>query len=188
MFARHLILVLWLLWAGYWVVAARYRKPVRRRQSRSARLAFLAQGLLTALLLAPLRWWSDWLDAQLIGGGWTRYWTAVAIILAGLALAIWARRALGDNWSGSVTVKEDHELVQSGPYRWIRHPIYSGILLMILGTGLASGRVHGLLAFPIALIALWLKSGVEERWMESEFGDRYTAYRNRSWALVPWLF
>jgi len=159
---------------------------VRRREPLAWRLAFLAQALLTAVLLGPHRW-SGWLAIELIHGGWARYRIAVAVILMGLALSIWARRALGANWSGFVTVKEGHELVQSGPYRWIRHPIYTGVLLMMLGTGLASGQVHGLLAFPIALTALFLKSRVEERWMASEFGERYAAYRKKSWALIPFV-
>lgn len=186
MFTRNLILALWLVWVGYWLIAARGSKPVRQREEPLTRMVFLMQLLVTAILLAPLPW-SGWLWIQLIGGGWTRYWIAVALVIVGLALCIWARRILGSNWSGSVTLKEGHELVQSGPYRWIRHPIYTGILLMILGTGLASGRVHGLLAFPIALTALWLKSRVEERWMGQEFQERYGAYRQRSWALIPFL-
>jgi protein-S-isoprenylcysteine O-methyltransferase Ste14 len=185
-FTRNLIFVLWVIWLLYWVIAARGSKPVRRREGPLTRAAFLAQALLTAVLLAPLPW-SGWLWLQLIGGGWTRYWSAVALIVVGLALSIWARRSLGGNWSGSVTVKDGHELVQTGPYRQIRHPIYTGMLLMILGTGMAAGRVHGLLAFPIALLSLWLKSRVEERWMGAEFGERYAMYKRHSWALIPFV-
>jgi protein-S-isoprenylcysteine O-methyltransferase Ste14 len=186
LFARNLILLLWVIWLLYWVIAARGSKPVRQREGAVTRVAFLAQAVLTAILMAPLQW-SGWLWLQVIGGGWTRYWIAVALVFIGLVVCIWARRKLGGNWSGSVTVKEGHELVKSGPYRRIRHPIYTGILLMILGTGLASGRVHGLLAFPIALSALWLKSRVEERWMGAEFGERYAVYKKESWALIPFV-
>jgi protein-S-isoprenylcysteine O-methyltransferase Ste14 len=184
MFTRNLILALWVIWALYWLIAARGSKPVRLRERPLTRAAYLAQLVLTAILLAPLPG-SGWLWMQLIGGGWTRYWIAVALIVIGLTLSIWARRRLGGNWSGSVTVKQGHELVQSGPYRRIRHPIYTGVLLMILGTGLAAGRMHGLLAFPIALSALWLKSRAEERWIGAEFGERYALYKKNSWALVP---
>ncbi len=182
----NLILALGLIWLLYWVLAALSTKPVRQIQPAWQRLLFLAQALLTAVLLGRQRW-PDWLQVQLIGGGWTRYWIAVALGAVGLTVTIWARRALGGNWSGSITLKEGHELVQIGPYRRIRHPIYTGILLMMLGTGLAGGRVHGLLAFPIALTALWMKSRVEERWMRAEFGERYAAYRQRSWALIPFV-
>lgn len=184
MYVRHLILVLWLIGAAYWIVAAQSAKTVRVREPLATRLPFLLQMIVTAVLLWPHEW-PGWLDLKVVGGGWDRFWIAVALVTLGLALAIWARRILGDNWSGFVTVKEGHELVQSGPYRRIRHPIYSGILLMILGTGLAGGRVHALLAFPIALLALWLKSRMEERWMAAEFGERYAAYRQSSWALIP---
>ncbi|MEO8358973.1 MAG: isoprenylcysteine carboxylmethyltransferase family protein [Vicinamibacteria bacterium] len=176
--------VLWLIGLLYWIVSARGIKRIVRRESRGMRLAFLAQAVLTAILLRPGRW-PGWLGDTWIIGGLTRYWIAVAVVAAGLGLSIWARRALGRNWSGTVAVKEDHELIQSGPYVWVRHPIYSGILLMILGTGLASGRAHGLLAFPIAVSALWLRSRAEERWMGEVFGERYAAYRRKSWALIP---
>ena len=186
LFARNLILALWVIWLLYWLIAARGSKPVRQREGAVTRLAFLVQLVVTAILMAPLPW-SGWLSLQVIGGGWTRYWIAVAVVIIGLLVCIWARRSLGGNWSGSVTLKEGHELVQGGPYRRIRHPIYAGMLLMILGTGLASGRVHGLLAFPIALSALWLKSRVEERWMAAEFTARYAAYKQKSWALIPFV-
>jgi len=186
MWVRHLVLVLWLIGAGYWIVAAQSAKTDRRREPLATRLPFVAQMIVTAVLLWP-RAWPGWLDWKIVGGGWGRFWIAIAVMTSGLVLAIWARRALGDNWSGTVTVKEGHELVQTGPYRRIRHPIYTGILLMILGTGLAGGRVHSLLAFPIALIALWLKSRMEERWMAAEFGERYATYRKASWALIPFV-
>ena len=184
MASSDVIDVLWLIWLMYWIVSARGVKPIVRHESRGARLAFLAQLVLTAVLLRPGEW-PGWLGATWVPGGLTRYWIGVAVVGSGLALSIWARRALGRNWSGTVAVKQDHELIQSGPYGRIRHPIYSGILLMILGTGLASGRAHGFLAFPIAVSALWLRSRAEERWMVDVFGDRYAAYRKTSWALIP---
>jgi protein-S-isoprenylcysteine O-methyltransferase Ste14 len=186
MYVRHVISVLWLIGVVYWIVAAQSAKSARTTEPLATRLPFLAQMVVTAILLWPHEW-PGWLDLKIIGGGWDRFWIAVAMVTLGLALAIRARRVLGGNWSATVTVKEGHELVQTGPYRRIRHPIYSGILLMILGTGLAGGRVHALLAFPIALLALWLKSRMEERWMIAEFGERYALYKKTSWALIPFV-
>lgn len=185
--ARNVFLALWGVWALYWIVAARSGKPARQRERLVWRVAFVAQALLTAVLLGP-RPLPSWLGRQVVGGGWTRYWIAVAITIAGLALCIWARRTLGGNWSGWVTLKENHELVTGGPYRWVRHPIYTGVLLMMLGTALALGRVQGFLALIIASLALLLKSRVEERWMESLFSERYATYKKGSWALVPFAF
>jgi protein-S-isoprenylcysteine O-methyltransferase Ste14 len=184
--ARNLILALWIIGALYWVLAAQSAKPVRRRAPVLWRLAFLGQAAVTAVLLGPHSF-AGWLGAQVIGGGWTRFWIAASIVTAGLALAIWARRTLAGNWSGAITVKEGHELVRSGPYRRVRHPIYSGVLLMMLGTALASGRTQGLIALVIALITLYVKARVEEHWMESEFPTQYADYRKSSWSLIPLL-
>ena len=185
--ARNLILAMWVVWGLYWVVAAGSAKPVRRREPVFWRSALIAQALLTAVLLGPRRLPGE-LGRQVIGGGWIRFWIAVGLIAAGLAVAIWARCVLGGNWSGTVTLKVAHELVRAGPYRWIRHPIYGGVLLMILGTALASGRIQGLLAFLIAFIALYLKSRVEERWMETEFPGSYSHYKKESWLSFPGCF
>ena len=183
---HQLIAALWLVFAAYWLIASRSVKPVRERQSVASRSAHLLALLAIALLLG-IRHWPLPLGAQVIPGGWTRYWCAVALVLVGLGFSVWARVALGTNWSGLVSVKVGHELVRHGPYRHIRHPIYSGILLAILGTALAAGQVHGLIALALALVALWLKSRVEERWMQQEFGAQYAAYRASSWALIPFV-
>ena len=184
--AAELILALWLIWATYWVIAAFSAKPARRRESRAARWAFLAQAVLVAVLLAPHRW-PGWLGEEVISRGWLHYWLGVTAMVAGLVLCIWARRTLGGNWSGIVAVKVGHDLVQEGPYRSVRHPIYTGLLLMMLGTAFAGGRVHALLALPIAAAAFWIRSRVEERWMSEEFGERYALYKKRSWALLPFI-
>ena len=77
------------------------------------------------------------------------YWLGLIMVAAGIAFAVWARHYLGRNWSGTVTVKQDHELIRSGPYRLVRHPIYTGLLLAILGTAVAFGEWRGLLAFAL---------------------------------------
>jgi len=183
----ELIGILWLLWALYWALAARSVKAVRRREPIASRLTFVVPALLGALLLLIGHHLTGWLALRLISGGWTRYGIALALVIVGLAFGVWARSILGSNWSGTVTVKVDHELVQSGPYRWIRHPIYTGLLAAVLGSGLAAGRLYGLIAFPLILISIVWKLRVEERWMGAEFGERYERYRRSSWALIPFL-
>ncbi|MGA2563521.1 MAG: isoprenylcysteine carboxylmethyltransferase family protein [Steroidobacteraceae bacterium] len=183
-----LISALWLLWALYWLVSARSLKAARQRESLISRLAFLVVMLLAATLLLSGHHRLRWLQAQWISGGWTRYWIAVALVVAGLSFSVWARRVLGGNWSGTVSVKVDHELVQTGPYRRIRHPIYTGLLLAVFGSGLAAGRLYGVAAFLLVALALWWRQRVEERWMAAEFGERYERYRRSSWALVPFVF
>jgi len=182
----HLIGGLWLLWLLYWLFAALRTKPTREREPIWGRLAFLLSALIVAVLLAGRRWHSV-LNLPLVGGGWIRYWIAVALVVAGLGFSMWARAVLADNWSGWVTVKQGHELIQSGPYRRIRHPIYTGVLLAILGSGLAAGQLRGLVALVITFIAIWLKLRTEERVMQREFGERYAGYKAVSWALIPYV-
>ena len=98
-----------------------------------------------------------------------------------------ARRWLGRNWSGTVTVKHDHELVTGGPYGIVRHPIYTGLLGGFIGSAIALGEWRGLVAVVLVLIAFMRKIRLEERWMQERFGDAYRRYRQRVPALVPGL-
>ena len=107
---------------------------------------------------------------------------------AGLLFTVWARIHIGRNWSGTVTIKEGHELITSGPYAIVRHPIYAGLLLAFVGSGLARGEWRGVLAVVIAFLALWRKLRLEERWMREQFGPAYQAYSQRVAALIPFLF
>jgi protein-S-isoprenylcysteine O-methyltransferase Ste14 len=111
-----------------------------------------------------------------------------ALTVAGLAIAVWARFYLGANWSATVTVKQDHQLIRSGPYSVVRHPIYSGVLLAMLGTAMYVGEIRGLFAVALATWAWKRKSRVEEAFMESEFGDQYVLYRRHVKALIPFLW
>ncbi len=113
---------------------------------------------------------------------------SVVITLLGLSLAIWARVVLGGNWSGSVTFKEDHELIERGPYAFVRHPIYTAMVLMFLGTALASGALGGFVGLPIIFVSFWIKFRQEEALMIEHFGDRYRAYVKRVSAIVPFVF
>jgi hypothetical protein len=92
-----LIGAFWMLWALYWLVSARSLKPVRQRESLTSRLSFVVVMLLAAALLLAGHHRLHWLQAQWIGGGWTRYWVAAALVVAGLSFSVWARRTLGGN-------------------------------------------------------------------------------------------
>ena len=117
----------------------------------------------------------------------TGFWIGAAVTAAGLLFAVWARRHIGRNWSGQVTIKSDHELVTTGPYGMVRHPIYTGLLLAFAGTALAVGEVRGLLALAIACAALWRKLKLEERYMREQFGEAYVEYTRRVAAIIPFL-
>ena len=112
----------------------------------------------------------------------------MALVALGLGYAAQARRHLGANWSATVTLKQGHSLIRSGPYRHVRHPIYTGRLLAFAGSALALAQWRGLLALLLVTGSLWLKLRREERWLLQHFGDDYAEYRKTSWALLPGLY
>jgi protein-S-isoprenylcysteine O-methyltransferase Ste14 len=112
----------------------------------------------------------------------------LALACAGLMFAIWARRVLGRNWSGEITIKEDHELVRTGPYAIVRHPIYTAFLAMYAGTAIVSGQLHALLGLLVGIVAYLRKTRMEEANLVNAFGKRYNEYRDETWAIVPGLF
>ncbi|SRR5579875_1546872 len=110
-----------------------------------------------------------------------------ALTVSGLAFAVWARLHLGRYWSGNVSIKEDHKLIQTGPYRFVRHPIYTGILVGMIGTAIAVGEVRAILAIGFLLAALMVKIPQEEQALTSTFGRKYANYRKKVKALVPYV-
>ena len=110
------------------------------------------------------------------------------IEVAGLSFAVWARRHLGRHWSGEITIKADHELIRSGPYKVLRHPIYTGLLAMYLGLAIISGEWLAVIGLTVAVLAYWRKIRLEEAKLSLAFGAEYDGYRDESWALLPWVF
>jgi protein-S-isoprenylcysteine O-methyltransferase Ste14 len=114
---------------------------------------------------------------------------ALALDLAGIGFAIWGRLALGANWSGIVaTTKEGHELVQTGPYAIVRHPIYAGILLAMIGTALTLGTLASYIGLLAGFVAIMIRVNIEERLMSHQFNEAFEAYRRRARKLVPFLW
>jgi len=180
--------VTWWIFAGYWLWSARNVKHVARGEPFLARFAKYWLPLIVAgvLIFGP---------GELVGRSWLREnfvphalpaWSVgLAMTIAGVALAIWARHILGRNWSSVVQVKEDHELIEQGPYAVVRHPIYTGLLLAFLGSAILVGDVRCLVGVAIIFVSFWIKLRLEERWMEDQFGAKYADYRRRTKALIP---
>jgi protein-S-isoprenylcysteine O-methyltransferase Ste14 len=182
---RYLITGLWGAWAAFWLVMAFRTKATVRRESMGSRLThigplFLAF-LLTTLPALPL----PGFDVRFLPAGPAWFWTGWTLAAAGLLFTVWARVGLGGNWSGTVTIKDRHELVTTGPYRIVRHPIYTGLLLALAGSALALGAWRGILGVLIAVPALWWKLSLEEAWLQQQFGQAYADYRRRVPPLIP---
>lgn len=181
------ITIAWLVWLVYWIAAAVRVKRVARRESTASRAAFWVPLLVGAALLVMNRP-DNWLGATIYPLSFAlRYYIGLALVIAGIVFSIWARIHLGGNWSGSVTIKDDHELIRTGPYRFVRHPIYTGLLCSILGTAIAEDQWRALLALVIIGLAVWRKWCVEERFMEETFGTAYSDYRRDVPAIIPGL-
>ena len=176
---------IWITFIVFWTLAAFVQKRSVRRQSMGSRLLQISIILvaLSPFYLANGRF--GILRRQLFPNSPAVQYIGVLLMLIGCGFAIWARFTLGRNWSGMVTVKEDHTLITRGPYAWVRHPIYTGILLALLGTAVTLGTVLNMVVVPVAGFALWLKLRTEEKFMFETFGEQYTAYRQHVKALIP---
>jgi protein-S-isoprenylcysteine O-methyltransferase Ste14 len=109
------------------------------------------------------------------------------LVAIGLVFALWARAELGRNWSASVVLKQGQRLVCSGPYAIVRHPIYTGLIAMALGTACDGGTAAGIGLVCALCVALWAKSRREERLMAATFPVEYPAYRRSVRAFVPYV-
>ncbi len=110
------------------------------------------------------------------------------VSISGVSFAIWARKTLGENWSATITLKKEHELIQSGPYKIVRHPIYTGFELMILGPAIISGELKGFIALGIVFVSHVFKIMKEEKLMRQQFPNQYVEYSKRVKRLVPFIF
>jgi len=182
----YLIAALWVAWAAYWFATANAVKPIARSESWQSRLAYSAPLWVAVVLLVDRR--LPWpLDVPLLPASGGTAVLGVALTAIGLGFAVWARVILGGNWSAEVTVKQDHELIQHGPYGLARHPIYTGLGLAFVAAFFAIGEWRALLAAVIAIASFVYKLGIEERVMRETFGGEYDAYAARVKALVPFI-
>ena len=185
--AKVLLAILWLGWLIFWVMAARRTVTNRRMETLSTGASYRIPLVLGALLMAfhmPFFHLNSilWTPSSLSLG------TGVALTALGLGLAIWARVHLGIYWSGRTNLKLDHRviLIQSGPYACVRHPIYGGMILALLGTTITLGTLRACVGFVLIFISFVRKLQIEEVWLRSHFGAEYERYQKRVRALFPY--
>jgi protein-S-isoprenylcysteine O-methyltransferase Ste14 len=184
---RYAFPAMWLSWMLYWLAASRDVKSDVRRESLPSQLLYIVPLAIAVFLFCVRSVHITFLGERFLPLAAWPFWLGSLLTAGGLLFTVWARLHLGKNWSGMITIKQEHELVTSGPYALARHPIYTGLLLAFLGSAVALGDWRGVLAFALAAGALWRKLVVEERWMRQQFGDEYRAYARRVAALVPFV-
>jgi protein-S-isoprenylcysteine O-methyltransferase Ste14 len=174
----------WVIFSLYWEIAAKDSAPAKNSEAKASRgvHVFLTNAALI-MIAAPIygvgRVWPASSPVMIAGLGFE---------IVGLSLAIWARRHLGRNWSGEITIKQEHELIRSGPYQYLRHPIYTGLLTMYVGMTVATGERLAVIGLAVAVLAYWRKTRMEEATLGAAFGGEYESYRADTWAIVPGIF
>jgi protein-S-isoprenylcysteine O-methyltransferase Ste14 len=181
----RIIIGLWGAWAVSWFAAAVWSDPAEKRVGIRREWRYRVVLVVGAILFAvPAHGYE----------GSLRFWhvdlaevcACIGLEIAGFAFCWWARLHLGRLWSGQITKKADHRIVDTGPYGIVRHPIYTGILAAVLATVVAKGTLLGIIGAALVVLGLWMKARLEEDWLRGELGpDAYDAYRRRVPMLVP---
>jgi len=182
---RQLAFFPWWAFLIYWIVSASRLKQVKTEEAPNDRLLHIVIMVVAFCFLFRGDFGFGILGARFVAYATGVQYAGVALTWLGIAFAIWARYCIGSNWSGRVTVKVDHQLIQSGPYAFVRHPIYTGLLVANTGAALFIGKWQCIAALVIFLLEMSRKALKEEKLMLSEFGDRYAEYRRHSGFLVP---
>jgi protein-S-isoprenylcysteine O-methyltransferase Ste14 len=180
-----IVSVLWMIFGVVWLIAWLRTKRTQERAPLSSRLLYAVPVMLGSYLLFSKSVTFGWPRVRLYPGNPVIDAIAVFLTALGIGFAIWARFYLGTNWSSAVSVKVGHELIRTGPYTWVRHPIYSGLLLALMGTALQQDRVIALIAVALFWLGFWIKSRMEEEFMRKTFGQEYEEYSRSTGALIP---
>ena len=184
----QIIGISWVVMFGIWVLTGFSLKDTAR--SRSEGMSRIAVYIVWA------GWWllfshgfrTELLSRRVFASSISTVYAGLAITEVGLIFAILARLYIGKNWSALIQVKEGHELIQTGPYAVVRHPIYSGLMLATLGTAIAYGELGGFLGFAMVVGAWGYKSRLEEAAMAEQFGAQYGKYRSHVKGLIPFVW
>lgn len=175
------IILCWVIFIIYWIFASFGVKRTVEKQAGWWRIQILLIAVAIAFFMTKRDaiLWSYTLTIGII---------ADIVTLIGLIIMLWARYVLGGNWSTTAVLKENHELIQSGPYHYVRHPIYSGLMLMVLGVAIFYGHAIGFIALAISFVASWLRARQEEKLLTRHFPEEYLKYKARVKAFIPFVF
>jgi protein-S-isoprenylcysteine O-methyltransferase Ste14 len=175
----------WAIWALWWLAMAFFSKSTKRRESPAQRIEHLVPAMLGFALVFREGFGGTWLARPIWPTNPVLLILCVTVTILGLLFAVWARLILGSNWSGTVTIKTNHQLIRRGPYRWIRHPIYTGMLAALLATAMIQGLLSGMIGFAFVFLALYRKARREESFLSQEFGEGFSEHRQHTGMFLP---
>jgi len=182
-----LIGILWTVFIAYWLISAiGVKKNIQKRRGVVFRF-FLMIVFIVAFSVVFSTHAFQTLDREVIFSNPFIQCIGTILCILGLSLAVWARKYLGKNWGMPMTNKEGAELVTTGPYAYIRNPIYSGIFLAVFGSALVGG-LEWIFFFVFYFIYFFYSAKVEEKIMLEKFPDAYPAYKKRTKMLIPFIF
>jgi protein-S-isoprenylcysteine O-methyltransferase Ste14 len=177
----------WAVWVVSWFIAAAWSARTRARPKLGSEVAYRVITLIGVALLFDRNWRRDAAISYWMAPSWAE-WSLVALAVAGFAFCWWARLHLGSLWSGSVTRKEGHRIVDTGPYALVRHPIYTGIIIASAATAALAGTWISAAGLALVTLGCWIKARLEERFLRAELGPSdYDAYARRTGMLLPFL-
>ena len=184
----------WIIFLLYWLISAQSVKSIQKTRGPLGGNWYPIVILIGALFMGNFRFLARFsipvgaLAVLLIPHTIVVNVVVAILLIAGLVVALIARRTLAENWSAAVALKKDHELITTGLYHYVRHPIYTGMLLMVLGTALLLGTLGACIGFLIILLGIWLKLKEEEALLAEHFPGEYSSYKNRTRILIPFIW
>ena len=175
----------WVVWSAYWFIVALSVNASKSSEGWLLRMQHLVPLAVGFLLI--FHGGHPFIYGRLHHANWLSL-VGLALTVLGLLFSVWGRLHLGKYWSGIITLKEGHELIRSGPYRLVRHPLYTGFLLAVLGSALTAGTGDALAGFLLIFIAYLIKVRREEAVLSREFGDQYVRFKQEVAALCPFVY
>ncbi len=182
---RVLVTFPWIVFVVYWLVSSIRTRATRQKESFVSRYAVLLIEIVGFALIFSHRTGIGFLGSRVVPRNLVGPLAGTVLIWMGTGLAIWARYHLAEYWSARVTIKEDHQLIRTGPYARLRHPIYSGLVLAAIGSALVIDRWRCVFGVCLVLIGYCFKAKKEEAMLTQQFGDAFREHQKHTGFLIP---
>ena len=182
---RLLVEIPWIIFVIYWIIGALKTRTTRERESAASRIAILLIEIAGYVLIFSGSAGIGVLGVRFMHRTLASVILGVVLIWSGIGLAIWARYHLAEYWSATITIKEDHRLIRTGPYGHLRHPIYSGLVLATIGSALVIDKWRCVVGVCLVLIGYCFKAKKEEAMLSRQFGDVFREHQKHTGFLIP---